>query len=160
MTHQVACRTAVLHEVGNCIGILDTLLCPLQAKRALSCTTSHSLFELAEVLYVQVQTMRKAATHDPPGVPLGQVQHCTPVRFGVVQNPPHKAIELSIAGANKADSRFLEKCRNSLAVFAHQAAVDGFDHRGIVTLERVGAHMNMRKLSCGHWKMVARSSGE
>jgi hypothetical protein len=30
-------------------------------------------------------------------------------------------------------------------------------HRGIVTLERVGAHM--RKLSCGHWKMVARSSG-
>jgi hypothetical protein len=32
-------------------------------------------------------------------------------------------------------------------------------HRGIVTLERVGAHMNMRKLSCGHWNMVARSSG-
>jgi hypothetical protein len=29
-------------------------------------------------------------------------------------------------------------------------------HRGIVTLERVGAHMNMRQLSCGHWKMVAR----
>jgi hypothetical protein len=26
-------------------------------------------------------------------------------------------------------------------------------------LERVKAHMKMRKHSCGHWQMVARSSG-